>query len=169
MMKRKQYDTRFKTPVALEAIQNQRTPPAQIASEYEGNPNPVTQWKKQVLEALPERFKNRPLPSEKANEPLIAFLYRQIGELKVERDGLKKKWEASLEQKRALVEPAHPHLSVTRQCEWLGLASSAFDSEQKGESPQNLLMMRLLDEQYTRTPVYGVPRMTAWLRSRGHQ
>ena len=29
--------------------------------------------------------------------------------------------------------------------------------------------MRMLDEQYTRTPFYGVPRMTAWLRIQGHQ
>jgi len=28
--------------------------------------------------------------------------------------------------------------------------------------------MRLLDEQYTRTPFYGVPRMTAWLRRQGY-
>ena len=28
--------------------------------------------------------------------------------------------------------------------------------------------MRLLDEQYTLTPFYGVPRMTAWLRSQGY-
>lgn len=89
-MKRKQYDSRFKTTVALEAIKNQRTI-AQIASEYEVHPNQVTQWKKQVLEALPELFKNRPLPSEKANEQLVAELYRQIGQLKVELDWLKKK------------------------------------------------------------------------------
>lgn len=30
-------------------------------------------------------------------------------------------------------------------------------------------MLRLLDEQYTRTPFYGIPRMTAWLRRQGHQ
>lgn len=29
--------------------------------------------------------------------------------------------------------------------------------------------MRLIDEQYTRTPFYGVPRMTAWLRRQGHR
>jgi hypothetical protein len=28
--------------------------------------------------------------------------------------------------------------------------------------------MRLLDEQYTRTPFYGVLKMTAWLRENGH-
>lgn len=32
----------------------------------------------------------------------------------------------------------------------------------------NLLLMRLLDEQYTRTPFYGSPRMTQWLRSQGY-
>ena len=28
--------------------------------------------------------------------------------------------------------------------------------------------MRLLDEQYTRTPFYGVRRMTVWLRQQGY-
>jgi len=37
-----------------------------------------------------------------------------------------------------------------------------------GESQQNLLFMRLIDEQYTKTPFYGVPRMTAWLRLQGY-
>jgi len=38
-----------------------------------------------------------------------------------------------------------------------------------GESAANLQMMRLLDEQYTRTPYYGIRRMTAWLRAGGHE
>ena len=37
-----------------------------------------------------------------------------------------------------------------------------------GEDEYNLLLMRLLDEQFTATPVYGVPRMTAWFRNQGH-
>ena len=36
--------------------------------------------------------------------------------------------------------------------------------EPAGESPENLALMRLLDEQYTRTPFYGVEKMTRWLR-----
>jgi putative transposase len=38
-----------------------------------------------------------------------------------------------------------------------------------GESEENLLLMRLLDEQYTRAPFYGSRRMTAWLETQGHQ
>ena len=53
MRNRKQYDNGFKARVALEAIKNERTI-AQIASEYSVHPNQVTQWKKRVLEALPE-------------------------------------------------------------------------------------------------------------------
>ena len=37
-----------------------------------------------------------------------------------------------------------------------------------GEDAENLALMRLLDEQYTKTPFYGIRRMTAWLRQQGH-
>ena len=38
-----------------------------------------------------------------------------------------------------------------------------------GESEENLQLMRLLDEEYTRTPFYGSRRMTAWLRTKGFE
>lgn len=58
---------------------------------------------------------------------------------------------------------------MTRQCELLGLPRSSLYYRAHGESEYNLLLMRLLDEQYTRRPFYGVARMTHWLRSQGHQ
>ncbi len=87
---RKQYDNQFKATVALEAVKNQKTI-AQIASDYSVHPNQVGQWKKQLLQQLPKVFSNRQTSSEKANEKLIDELYRQIGQLKVELDWLKKK------------------------------------------------------------------------------
>jgi putative transposase len=65
------------------------------------------------------------------------------------------------------VELAHPEISLGRQCELLGLARSSLYYQQRGESERNLKLLRLLDEQYTRTPFYGVPRMTAWLGTQG--
>ena len=67
-----------------------------------------------------------------------------------------------------MIEPSHQHISISRQWELLALARSSFYYEPATASEENLLLMRLIDEQYTRTPFYGSPRMTAWLRSQGH-
>jgi putative transposase len=67
-----------------------------------------------------------------------------------------------------MIAPDHPRLSVRQQCELLGISRSGFYYEPVAVRPQDLLLMRLLDEQYTRTPFYGVRRMHAWLGSTGH-
>ena len=68
-----------------------------------------------------------------------------------------------------LIEPGHLQLSVSRQCELLGLPRSSFYYHSMRNDDYNELLMRLIDEQYTRTPFYGIERMRAWLRSAGHQ
>jgi putative transposase len=50
----------------------------------------------------------------------------------------------------------------------VGLNRSTFYYQPAGESALNLYLMRLIDEQYLKTPFYGWPRMTAFLRQRGH-
>jgi hypothetical protein len=68
---------------------------------------------------------------------------------------------------RTLIEPAHPQLSVARQCALLGVARSSWYYTPHGERAENLELMRRMDEQYTQTPFYGIRRMTAWLRGKG--
>jgi putative transposase len=70
--------------------------------------------------------------------------------------------------KRTLVEADHPTLSVRRQCALLGLNRSTLYATPAQESPFNLHLMRLIDEQYLKTPFYGWPRMTAHLRRQGY-
>jgi putative transposase len=48
------------------------------------------------------------------------------------------------------------------------LARSSYYYEPRGESEENLVLMRLLDEQYTRTPFYGARKMAAWLHTQGY-
>ena len=67
-----------------------------------------------------------------------------------------------------MIEPAHPQMSIARQCDLVGLPRSTYYYQTQGESAENLYLMRLLDKQYTDTPYYGVRRMTAWLRSQGY-
>lgn len=70
----------------------------------------------------------------------------------------------SIEQKRYLVEPQHPELSVRRQCELLGLARASYYYQPAQVSELNLKLMNMIDEQYTETPFYGWRRMTTHLR-----
>ena len=67
-----------------------------------------------------------------------------------------------------MIELGHPQLSVRRQCALLGISRSGFYYEPLGPSPEDLELMRLLDEQYTRTPFYGVRKMTRCLHSLGY-
>jgi len=90
MATRKHYDSRFKTQIALEALKNQKTI-AQIASENGVHPNLVTQWKQRLFAEIPDIFSNKQQKSKQDSEALQDELYRQIGQLKVELDWLKKK------------------------------------------------------------------------------
>ena len=76
--------------MALEAVKGEKTI-AQISSEYGVHPNQISQWKKKLLEELPELFSEKRRSREVNKEDLEAELYRQIGQLKVELEWLKKK------------------------------------------------------------------------------
>ncbi len=67
------------------------------------------------------------------------------------------------------MEPGHVELSLRRQCELIGLSRATYYYEPASESEFNLRLMRLIDEQYLRTPFYGWPRMTAHLRRQGYE
>lgn len=65
--------------------------------------------------------------------------------------------------RRSLVESSHYDLSVTRQCELVGIHRSLYYYQPKGESELNQKLMRLIDEQFMRFPFMGVVRMRVWL------
>lgn len=69
-----------------------------------------------------------------------------------------------------LIDPHSSDLSIRRQCELLGVARSSYYSPIQGneETPENLAYMRLIDEQYMRTPFFGSRQMTTWLNRQGH-
>jgi transposase len=96
---RRSHDATFKARVALEAIKGEKTI-VQIAGEYGVHPNQIRQWRQKLLEELPRLFSDRHKSTEKDGEELQAELYRQIGQLKVELDWLKKKSQMLLLKKK---------------------------------------------------------------------
>lgn len=87
---RKQFSKEFKARVAIEAIKGLKTS-AEISSEYKVHSTQIAQWKKELKNSLPEIFSGKKDPQEKQKTELIDELYKQIGQLQVENDWLKKK------------------------------------------------------------------------------
>jgi putative transposase len=63
----------------------------------------------------------------------------------------------------------YPELSITRQCELLSLSHSSYYYHPQDISEEEITLLRLLDEQYLKTPFYGSRKMTVYLRDLGYQ
>lgn len=90
MKRRKGYTSSFKVKVALAAIREDRTV-AELSSHYSVHANQIRRWRKQLIDNAPTLFETKNRKKEKETADLIDELYRQIGQLKVELDWLKKK------------------------------------------------------------------------------
>jgi transposase len=88
----------FKAKVALEALQEKKTI-AQLAAEYELQPNQISAWKRQLLEESSHIFEQPVAEKEDPEEKLKEELFKQIGQLRVENEWLKKKSAQFLGQK----------------------------------------------------------------------
>ena len=89
MGRRSKYSSEFKTKVAIAAIKGEETT-NQIASRFGVHPAQVRQWKRQMLDNAPVVFE-KSCKRDKEQQALLDKLYREIGQLKVERDFLARK------------------------------------------------------------------------------
>ncbi|HRR25306.1 MAG TPA: IS3 family transposase [Acidobacteriota bacterium] len=140
----------------------------EIVFAFEVRPHQVAQWNETSSRAIAGDVFERAGPSggrrrRTAESVVAADRSAQI------RAGLAQKNVACcVKDRRQCIEPNHSTISIARQCELLNLARSSCYYSASGESEENLHVMRLLDEQYTRTPFYGVRRMVIRLNRMGH-
>lgn len=80
----------LKAKVALDALKEVKTI-AELSNYYSVHATQITKWKKQALAILTQGFAEKHKRKENDDKVLIQELYRQIGQLKVEIDFLKKK------------------------------------------------------------------------------
>ena len=67
-----------------------------------------------------------------------------------------------------MIDRLNKHLSLTRQCQLLGLSRSSLYYQPATDNTEDLALMALIDRQFLETPYYGSRKMTAWLRREGH-
>jgi putative transposase len=145
-LKRRQHSGQSKAMIALEAVKERKTV-KELAAEYGIHPPQISQWKRQLLEGLPELFSSRRGKRAREAEALQEELYQEIGRLKMELEWVKKKLPSSTTEKRVLIEWGHPEYSLRRQCELWGLSRSGLYYVPAHETDDNLRLMRLIDEQ----------------------
>lgn len=88
---KKRHSSKFKARVALDALREQNTI-AQLASRHQIHASQVSKWKRCVTEGVESLFERDGVHVDRSNEELVDKLYRQIGQLQVELDWLKKKY-----------------------------------------------------------------------------
>lgn len=88
---RKKYSSDFKAKVALEAIKGEHTI-AELAARFQLHPVQISQWKKMLLDGVPSLFAGKAIKADNKDAALVDTLYRQIGQLTVERDFLSRKF-----------------------------------------------------------------------------
>jgi len=70
-------------------------------------------------------------------------------------------------ERKAMIVPGRPGLSLSRQCQLLSISRSSFYYAPRGESPENLALMRRIDELFLKYPFYGSRQMACQLRREG--
>jgi len=88
-MTRRKFTKEFKAKVALEAVKSFKTM-HELVQEFGVHPNQISQWKKQLMEALPETFENGADNEKEMLKEERDRLYKKVGQLQVQVDWLKK-------------------------------------------------------------------------------
>ena len=84
---RRKHSPSFKARVALEALKGDETI-AELANRFEVHPSQIRKWKQSLAEDAAGIFGDDQAQKKKDDANLVARLYQQIGQLKVERDFL---------------------------------------------------------------------------------
>ncbi|MBS1764007.1 MAG: transposase [Bacteroidetes bacterium] len=146
----------FKAKVALEALQEKKTI-VQLAAEYNVHANQISSWKKQLQEQSSQVFEKPQEVKDDSVEKLQEELYKQIGQLRVENEWLKKNLHSFLDKniRKRMISKENKKLTLTRQCELAGVNKSSLYYEKRAESEHNIALMHRMDAIHTAHPYYG--------------
>jgi putative transposase len=164
---RKRYNAAFKLKAVLAVLKGDKTA-NELAKELGVHPMQLSEWKHHFLSIGAEVFDRRSKGlKEKELEKERSELYEQLGRLKMELEWLKKKLPPVITERQKMIEENHKKMSKKRQCELLRISRSSLYYKPR-ICQKDILLMKVIDRQYTETPFYGSRRMSALLKTLGY-
>ena len=162
MRTRRRFSAEFKAKVALEAIKGHETV-AELATRHGLHPTQIAAWKREAVEKIAQVFRREEWQAEPRRGTDEAACQdrsacRGTGFFVESLRSL------SLDRRKTMIDPGHSRLSIVRQCELVSISRSSFYRAPTPESAENLVLMRLIDEQFLETPWYGSRQMARHLR-----
>ncbi len=171
--KRATYNSALKTKLVLEVLQNKKTL-NEIASVNNVTPANLQNWKKTFLanaeiamepsKAVKE-YKEELVQVNKENEMLTKI----VGKMTVEKEWLEKKLKSlGLSDKKEMIEPELKTVSVSKQCQLLGLNRSSLYYKPKF-NPKKALLKAKIHQIFEDVPIYGEAKVHQQLLEDGYQ
>ncbi|HMV07213.1 MAG TPA: IS3 family transposase [Accumulibacter sp.] len=161
--KRRNHSPELKAKVAIAALKGDKTL-AELAQQFDVHPTQITDWKMQLLERSAVVFGESPA---KESGPDIQTMQAKIGQLTLEKRFFRKgAQQGGPAERKKMIDRTH-NLSVVRQCEILQLARSTAYYTPKPTSPEDLALMRRIDELHLEYPFAGSRMLRDLLRNEG--
>ena len=146
--KRKVYSPKLRSQVALAAVRGDKTI-HEVAQRYGVSPQMVIKMKSRLLDRIEELFQDGRTTTKKSGSG------PEMSNEELENEWLKKKLPSSTRERRLLIDPKDPKVSIFKQCKYLNLHRSTYYFHPRGESAENLLLMEKIDRFHMENPALG--------------
>lgn len=172
MKNRRRHSAETKTKAVLEALKEDQTL-AEVAAKYEVPPKLLAQWKQEFLEnaitVFNRKKKEKDIEADlKEKDKVIEELYKEVGQLTLERIWIKKKLETLDSELKQEMVCESDKLSVFQQCQVLGISRSSYYYKPRPQSLDQGLK-RALFEIYEEYPFYGYRKVIHALKEKGFE
>ncbi len=129
----------------------------------------INLWKKKLVEGASSAFDKESKKKDiNENDEKLDNLYSQIGKLQIEKEFLKKKISANIRDRTKLIEKDIKMLTITEQCNLLGISRTAYYYKGKRNiNKKDIELSKEIINTLEKIPFYGYRKISVALKNSG--